>query len=189
MPQFEDDAAGKKLKGLYEFIISIGLSGELLSGFYVDFTRSTFSFVGADGKRHRSRMDVARHLGADEEKLTGKEKDEEEEGEYNPKKRSKSRAPRVPKFTIADAEAKLLSVGVTAPAKMDLTPAAAAMLRKTLAINTNKSGGTGTFKEALEDLEEAHPIFQDEIINAMKIYKANSSGMTKLYFRFLLGNP
>jgi hypothetical protein len=72
---------------------------------------------------------------------------------------------------------------------MDLSPDCAAMLRKVLAINTNKSGGANAFKEALEDLEERHPVLQDEIINAMKVYKANSCGMTKLYFRFLLGSP
>ncbi|GMI45109.1 hypothetical protein TrCOL_g10297 [Triparma columacea] len=70
MPDFPDDASGKKLRSLYEYIVSVGFNGELVSGFTVDFTRSNSHnkkkkyhyFVGRDGKKHRSRLDVAKHL-------------------------------------------------------------------------------------------------------------------------------
>ena len=95
----------------------------------------------------------------------------------------------VPKFTVEDALAKLIAVGLKPPSKLEMGAKAEARLRKVLAINTNQSGGTMKFKDALDDLEEAHPVLQEEIQNAMKVYRANSSGMTKLYFRFLLGSP
>ena len=52
----------RRLESLKDYMVEIGGSSRDVAGFSVRLTRSSYAFVGPDGKLYRSRRDVARGL-------------------------------------------------------------------------------------------------------------------------------
>ena len=83
---------------------------------------------------------------------------------------------------------KLKAQRVSIPSKIgNLAPSAKELIMKLLTINTNVSSGTFIFRETIENLLAEHPGLQGHVANAMKVFQSNSVGVTKAYFRLLLG--
>ncbi|GMH61732.1 hypothetical protein TrRE_jg9332 [Triparma retinervis] len=62
-PQSEADAQNK-MASLRSYMVSLGVELSHIEGYKVNFTKSTFTYMSPEGNHYRSRMDVARSLGA-----------------------------------------------------------------------------------------------------------------------------
>jgi hypothetical protein len=84
---------------------------------------------------------------------------------------------------------KLKQAGVPIPSSLGkkLDPKARELMLKLLKINTNVSSGTFAFNEIITILRDTFPSLQGHIDHAMKVFKSNSVGVTKAYFRLLMG--